>query len=98
MGRLIAGRGGGLVALALLMLCGLASACDDHVYRDIDAEIYIINKRDDAFVPPAMQRLAEFRRLAIPQIETALHTAKPGAKTKLLQVLETVRTGRSIRR
>lgn len=75
------------LSLALLLSAGLTSGCEDTSYRDVGAEIRLLSKRDDAFVPPAIQRLGAFGGRAIPQIETALHTASPTAKRHLLAAL-----------
>jgi hypothetical protein len=68
----------------------LTAACEDRSYRDIGADLRVVTSRDDAFVPGAMARLVGRGRRAIPQIETALHTASPAAKLRLLQVLERI--------
>ena len=62
----------GLGAAALAL-----GGCDDSSHRDIQDEINILTRRNDALVPPATERLARYRRAAIPLIETALHTAAP---------------------
>ena len=63
-------------ALAGLMVATLAApGCDDSYHRDIQDEINILTRRNDALVPPATDRLARYGRVAIPQIETAIHTA-----------------------
>jgi hypothetical protein len=73
------------VAAALAVAC--AAGCEDTSYRDIGAEIALVTKRDDAFVPPAIKRLGAYGRRAIPQIETALHTASPTGKRHLVAAL-----------
>ncbi len=78
----------GLTALALLLSVSLG--CEDRSYRDIGAEINILTKRSDALVGPARDRLAGFHRRAIPQIETALHTASPTGKLNLIAALSAI--------
>jgi len=65
-------------------------ACDDVSHRDMGDEINILVRRDDQLVPPATERLAAYRRRAIPQIETALHTAAPAGRLHLLAALERI--------
>ena len=68
----------------------LVAACEDNSYRDIGAEIKLLTTRTDALVPPAIQRLAGYKRRAIPQIEIALHTASAAGKVNLVHALEAV--------
>lgn len=75
----------GLGCFALLV--ATATGCEDTSYRDIGAEISLLVKRDDAFVPPAIKRLGAYGRRAIPQIETALHTAPVSGKKHLFAAL-----------
>jgi hypothetical protein len=77
-------------ALAALLTLALAAACEDTSYRDIGAAINVLTTRTDALVPPAITRLARFRRRALPQIEIALHTASPAGKTNLVHALEAI--------
>ena len=69
-------------AAAAVLLAQLSSAgCEDTGYRKIGAEITVLAKRSqDPRVDGARQRLVAFGQRAIPQIETALHTAqeRPG--------------------
>jgi hypothetical protein len=74
-----------IVAIALA-LC----ACEDRSYRDIGAQIGVLVQRTDALVPPALERLASFGRRALPQIETALHTAPPAGKLHLVRALDRI--------
>ncbi|HTA18632.1 MAG TPA: hypothetical protein VK989_05035 [Polyangia bacterium] len=67
-----------------------AAACEDVTHRDIGDEINILVRRDDQLVPPATERLAAYRRRAIPQIETALHTAAPTGRIHLVTALDRV--------
>ncbi|MES1204769.1 MAG: HEAT repeat domain-containing protein [Pseudomonadota bacterium] len=86
-----AGRARGVRLLAVL--AGVASsqgACEESAHRDIQDEINILTRRNDALVPPATARLARFNRIAIPQIETALHTAAPTGRLHLIEALERI--------
>jgi HEAT repeat protein len=80
------------LALAVLLLLG----CEDTSYRDIGAEIKLLTTRTDALVPPAIRRLAGYKRRAIPQIEIALHTASPAGKVNLVHALEAVGDGEAV--
>ncbi|HVR60423.1 MAG TPA: hypothetical protein VMU50_00915 [Polyangia bacterium] len=74
--------------LALVLAGALAAgACEDRSHRDIGDEINILTRRNDALVPPATARLAAYGRKAIPQIETALHTAAVTGRLHLLDAL-----------
>jgi hypothetical protein len=75
--------------LASVAASGLAG-CEDVNHGDIADEINILVKRNDELVPPAVERLTAFRRTAIPQIETALHTAAPPGRLHLLTALEAI--------
>jgi hypothetical protein len=71
-------------------LLALAAACEDLSHRDIGDEINILVRRDDQLVTPATDRLAAYRRRAIPQIETALHTAAPTGRLHLVAALDRI--------
>jgi hypothetical protein len=73
-------------ALAL----GLGAACEDLSHGDIGDEINILVRRDDQLVAPATERLAAYKRRAIPQIETALHTSAPTGRLHLLVALDRI--------
>ena len=66
---------GALAAAPTFVWAG--AACDDVSHQDIGDEINILVRRDNQLVPPATERLAAYQRRAIPQIETAMHTAAP---------------------
>ncbi|HVV15708.1 MAG TPA: HEAT repeat domain-containing protein [Polyangia bacterium] len=72
---------------ALLLAALVAPACEDGSHGDIADEINILVRRNDQLVPPAMDRLAAFRRAAIPQMETALHTAAPAGRLHLIAAM-----------
>lgn len=76
---------GGLILAALAL-----AACEDRSYRDIGAQIGVLTQRSDALVPPALDRLIGFGRRALPQIETALHTASPAGKLHLVRALDRI--------
>jgi hypothetical protein len=69
---------------ALLLAATLATACEDGSHADIGDEINILIRRNDALVPPAMDRLVAFKRAAIPQMEISLHTAAPSGRLHLI--------------
>src|SRR6185369_11956336 len=87
-------RDGLLVALLAAALS--AGACDDRAHTDIGDEINILIRRNDALVPPATERLAGYGRKAIPQIETAMHTAAPTGRLHLLTALEAIADEESV--
>jgi hypothetical protein len=75
------------LAFALaLPLCG----CEDQSYREIGREVSVLVRRDDGLVPPAQERLAAFGRRALPQIETAMHTAPLHGRLALIEVLDRI--------
>jgi len=87
-----AGRGlgrGARVAAGLLFITA-AAACEDVAHRDIGDEINILVRRDDQLVPPATDRLAKYRRAAIPQIETAMHTSAPSGRLHLITAFDKI--------
>jgi hypothetical protein len=67
-----------------------AGACEEVSHRDIGDEINILVRRNDDLVPPATDRLARYRRAAIPQIETAMHTSAPSGRLHLIAALEKI--------
>lgn len=73
-----------------LLFCLAASACEDSSHGDIADEINILIRRNDQLVGPAMDRLAAYKRAAIPQMETALHTAAPSGRLHLVAVMERI--------
>jgi len=87
------GRGVAIIATCLLLT---VSACEEIAHREIGDEINILLRRDDALVPPATERLARYRRAAIPQIETAMHTAAPTGRHHLLAALEKIGDGDAV--
>jgi hypothetical protein len=84
----------GLLALALA--ASLLAACDDSSHGDIGDEINILVRRNDQLVPPAIERLAAYKRAAIPQIETSLHTSAPPGKLHLITALERIGDGEAV--
>ena len=88
------GRGPGSKRRPRLGL-GLAAAlalggCEDQSYRDIGGEIGILTSRSDRLIEPATERLCGYGRHAIPQIETALHTASETGRRNLLGALHAI--------
>jgi len=73
-----------------------AAGCDDHAHTDIGDEINILTRRNDALVPPATERLAAYGRKAVPQIETAMHTAAPTGRMHLLAALDAIGDDESV--
>ncbi len=73
-------------ALALLVL----PACDDRSYREIGAAINVLAKKSEELPGPAIDRLRKIGRRAVPQIETALHTAAPRGKVNLITALAAI--------
>jgi hypothetical protein len=76
--------------LALVALLVGAAACEDVNHHDIGDEINILVRRNDALVAPATERLARYKRSAIPQIETAMHTAAPPGRLHLIAALDQI--------
>jgi len=92
-----AGRGlgrGARVAATFLLLA--AAACEETNHRDIGDEINILIRRNDQLVPPATERLAKYRRAAIPQIETAMHTSAPSGRLHLIAALDKIGDGEAV--
>jgi hypothetical protein len=80
-----------LAGLSLLLSLALgAAACDDNSHRDLQDEINILTRRNDALVGPATQRLARYGRAAIPQIEIAVHTAAPTGRLHLIDAFAAI--------
>ena len=73
--------------LAVLLF---SSGCDDRSYREIGASIDILTKKSDGLPGPAIARLAKIGRPAVPQIETAMHTASARGKVNLVAALAAV--------
>jgi hypothetical protein len=89
----------GFVALALASAVAssfvFVAGCEDVTHRDIGDEINILVRRDDQLVAPATERLSLYKRAAIPQIETALHTAAPIGRMHLVAALDRIGDGES---
>jgi len=88
-------RGALMLALSLATLTA-ATGCDDASHRDIQDEINILTRRNDALVGPATDRLARYGRSAIPQIETALHTAAPTGRLHLIDAFARIGDGEAV--
>jgi hypothetical protein len=76
--------------IAIVFAVALASGCDDKSYREIGANIDVLTKKNDNLPGPAIARLAKIGRRAVPQIETALHTAPPRGKVNLVAALAAI--------
>ena len=74
----------------------LFAACEEVSHRDIGDEINILIRRNDQLVPPATERLARYRRSALPQIETAMHTSAPTGRLHLITALEKIGDGEAV--
>jgi hypothetical protein len=86
-----------LIVVGLLAVVGATGAgCDDLTHRDIGDEINILIRRNDQLVGPATERLAAYGRKAIPQIETALHTAAPPGRLHLCTALDRIGDGEAV--
>jgi hypothetical protein len=87
----------GRAALAALFFVGLTlTACEDVSHGDIGDEINILVRRNDQLVGPATERLASYRRAAVPQIETAMHTAAPSGRLHLIAALDRIGDGEAV--
>jgi hypothetical protein len=84
----------GLLTLALA--ASLAAACEDGSHGDIGDEINILVRRNDQLVPSATERLAAYKRAAIPQIETSFHTAAPPGRLHLIAALSRIGDGEAV--
>jgi hypothetical protein len=90
----VSGRARAIATLAAGL--SLLGACDDSSHRDIQDEINILTRRNDALVAPATERLAGYGRTAIPQIETALHTAAPTGRLHLVAAFARIADGEAV--
>lgn len=73
-----------------LLSLALLAGCDDRSYREIGASIDVLTKRNEELPGPAIARLAKIGRRAVPQIETAMHTASPRGKVNLVSALAAI--------
>jgi hypothetical protein len=78
------------VLVAAVALGGILSGCEEVAHTDIGDEINILVRRNDQLVAPATERLAAYRRAAIPQIETSMHTAAPPGRVHLITALDRI--------
>ena len=84
------------LSLSLALVVPALAACDDVNHRDLQDEINILTRRNDALVSPATDRLARYGRFAIPQIEVAMHTAAPVGRMHLVDAIDRVGDGEAI--
>jgi hypothetical protein len=78
------------LVLSLLAALLIAPGCDDRAYRAIGASIDVLTKKSDNLPGPAVARLAKIGRRAVPQIETAMHTASARGKVNLVAALAAI--------
>ena len=78
------------LTLALVFTLLSLSACDDRSYREIGASINVLAKNSGQLPGPAIERLRKVGRRAVPQIETAMHTAAPNGKVNLVSALAAI--------
>jgi hypothetical protein len=76
----------------MVFLAGVlaASACDDRSYREIGGAIDVLIKKNNDLPGPAIDRLRKIGRRAVPQIETAMHTASARGKVNLVSALAAI--------
>ena len=79
-----------LLGWTLLSAALGGAGCDDDSHRDMQDEINILTRRNDALVGPATQRLARYGRAAIPQLEIAVHTAAPTGRLHLIDAFAAI--------
>jgi hypothetical protein len=72
------------------LLLFLFAACEDRSYREIGANINALTKPGGTPPSEATAQLARIGRRAVPQIETALHTASPRGKSNLIKALDAI--------
>ena len=79
-----------MTKLWVFLAIGLAGllGCEDMSFRDIGADINVIARRDDALVARSTKSLGRFGSKAIPQIETALHSATLRGRLNLVAALD----------
>jgi hypothetical protein len=73
-----------------LLILLLPVGCEDRSYREIGAQINTLTKPNGGSATEAVSQLARIGRRAIPQIETALHTASPRGKGNLIKALDVI--------
>ncbi len=78
-----------------LILLGLAAAvataaCDDRSYREIGGAIDVLVEKSNDLPGRAIERLRRIGRRAVPQIETAMHTASARGKVNLVAALDAI--------
>jgi hypothetical protein len=83
-------RGRVVARFALAAAVLVIGACDDVSHRDIGGDINVLVRRNDMLVGPATERLVGHGRGAIPQIETAIHTAAPNGRLNLVAALDRI--------
>ena len=81
------GRARVWLALALILV---GAGCEDRSYREIGAQINVLTKPGGGPAADAIAQLARIGHRALPQIETALHTAPPRGKSNLIRALDAI--------
>ncbi len=79
----------GLITICLTAAF-LMGGCDDRSYREIGAAIDVLTKKSNDLPGPAVERLRSIGRRAVPQLETAMHTASPRGKVNLVSALAAI--------
>lgn len=67
--------------------CGALPGCEGDVHKDIHGQIYVLVTRQDTWADKAARALQAQGLRALPQIETALHSARPEGRVRLVEVL-----------
>jgi hypothetical protein len=73
--------------LAVAISIAGTSGCDDLAERALHDDVVLAAEREDALAERAVARLAAAGARAIPEIETALHTARPTGRLNLVAAL-----------
>ena len=89
-------RLGRATVVAAILTALAPAACEDVSHGDIGDEINILVRRNDQLVGPATERLAAYKRAAVPQIETAMHTAAPSGRLHLIAALDRIGDGEAV--
>jgi len=85
------------VAGLLLPVLLMFSACEEVAHHDINDEINILVRiRRPELVGPAIDRLARYRRSAIPQMETAMHASAPPGRMHLIAAFDKIGDGEAV--
>ncbi len=81
----------------LMMAVGvLGLGCEDMSFREIGTDVNVIARRDDVLVTRSIKNIGKFGPKAIPQIETALHSATLRGRLNLVAALDHIGSGDAI--